>query len=234
MEIALAILVQTLWVLLAVLGLLLFLAHMPYLARITADWDETHLDARAWVGWPLRLLGVMVSASFEQQQLAFYFMGLRIKAWSFGELKQKRDKKPKKKKKPKDKKKKKKKPSDPSRSLHLMRMPHKGHALKQVSRWFFISATLQGRFGFDDPYTTGQLAMALNLVRTVFPAIGRRVELDYVEPACVGHLKLSMMVWLPRIYVGIIVFLLSRPGRAMVRHYMARPKPAPKQAHAAT
>jgi hypothetical protein len=222
MDIGITILIWTMWGLLAVLGLLLFLAHLPYRAHIAAEWDETHMDARGWLGWPLRLLGVMVSASFEQQQVAFYFLGLQLKSWSFGELKEKREKK--REKKPKVKKK--KKPGDSARRRHQMHMPHKGHALKQLSRWLFLSASLQGRFGFDDPYDTGQLAMGLTLIRTAFPSIGRKVALDYVEPVCEGRLDLSMMVWLPRIEVGIIIFLLSRQGRAMVRHYRARPKPA--------
>jgi len=52
------------------------------------------------------------------------------------------------------------------------------------------------------------------------------VVLDYIDPACEGRLNLSMMVWLPRIELGITAFLLSRQGRDMVRYYWARPKPA--------
>lgn len=226
MDIGIAILTWTMWVLLTVLGLLLLLVHLPYRARITADWDESHLDVRAWVGWPLRLLGGLVTASFEQQQVGFYFLGLRLKSWSFGELKKKREKKPKAQKKDKKKHKKKKMFSDSGEWGHMMRMPNKRHALKRIYGWLFMNGTLEGRFGFDDPYTTGQIALVLTLVRTVFPSIGRQVELDYLEPACEGRLDMSMMIWLPRIEVGIIAFLLSRQGRDMLRHYLDRPKAA--------
>ncbi len=225
MEIAITILLWVMWGLLGLLGLLLLLLHMPYQARIEAQWDDARAEGQAWLGWPWRTLGLMVSVSLEQQRLAFYFLGLRFKSWSFGELKEKRSQKPKEKEK-KKKEKKERKPREPGERLHLVRTPHTGYALKLLGRWLYLRAALDGRFGFDDPCTTGQLATALSWVQMAFPSVGRQVTFDYLEPVCEGRLKLSMMVWLPRIEIGLIGFLLSRQGRTMVRHYRARPKSA--------
>jgi len=174
-------------------------------------------------------LGVRAEAGFAKQRIQVYLIGLRIYT---GPLPVGRRKDPK---------------ASPSQSggsrrekrkmkggllqlLHTARTPHKRALLCRISRWLFFRARLEGRFGFDDPYATLQVEGALTLARTWVPTLGQNVTFDYVEPAFEGRLSVSLMIWLPRIAAGMIAFLFRREGRAMLRHYLARPKPTRRAA----
>lgn len=233
MTVVATVLIWVLWVFLALLGVVLVLLHVPYIAKASAEWDENHLEAHGWLGWPLRLLGVMVTASLNEQRLMLCILGIRVASWSFKELARKEggaedaDDVERTKTRSRKRSAKRKRKQHPAESLYLMRMPYKGFALKRVAKWLYLRGSIQGRFGFDDPFLTSQVAALLALIQIAAPDLGRDVELDYVTPCFEGRMRLSMAVWLPRIEVGIIAFLLSRRGRAMVRYYWSRPKPAP-------
>jgi len=219
MGIAITILVWLMWILLAVFGVLLLLLHLPYQVQLGAQWGESQVNGRAWLGWPRRLLGLLVTISLERGEGTFIFFGIPVKVFSLRDWTKKRKKRKKKKKKPK----KKRKQSGLQSSAEILRLPHKGTLLGTIQRAFCLEAKMRGRFGFDDPSATGHLAMFLGLMQSVFPGFGLEIELDYVDPVCEGDLDLSAMIWLPRIYVLAIVFLLSREGRAVMAH---RSKPS--------
>ena len=231
MEILIAVLMSLLWVVLSLLGLVLLLLNLPYRALGEATFGDSRLDGTAYVGWPLRLFGVVVDASLDAQTASVYVLGLRVKQMPLSRFR-------KKKKLSKEKeldalmgeakatKEKKRKRNGRARSVHMMKMPHKAAALKAIPKWLFMRGELAGRLGFDDPYTTWQVAMALSMVRTMLPSFGEDVVIDYLEPAFEGRMKVSFTVWIPRILIGAIRFLLSRQGRAMARHFLSRPKPA--------
>ncbi len=215
------ILLWMLWVLIGLLGLAVFLISMPYQLKVDAAGRGEWAGAQAWCGWPLKLLGLDMQASIDQLRYQFFFLGIPITS---GPLT--RTKKDKVRKKKKKKKKTEKKGNSAARFVHMARMPHKGHLLGQLPRWLFLKGTVQGRLGFSDPYRTGQAAAFIGVVQCFMPNFAKDVALDFQEPTLEGNAHFSMTVWLPRIAVGVARYALSRRGRAAIRHFRARPKPA--------
>ena len=225
MELLLTIVIWTFWGLLGLLGLVIFLLNMPYQLKVVAAGEVEWAEARAWVVWPYHLLGLSAEVSFEQLRYQFYLLGIPVKSGpligSKKEKAEKKEEKREKKAKPKEKKSK-----SAAQIVYLARMPHVGHLLGRLPRWLFLRGVMQGRLGFSDPYTTGQVAAFIGLARCFFPDFAKEVELDFQETAFEGRVRVSITIWLPRIAAGLIGYALSRRGRAMIRHYMARPKPA--------
>lgn len=221
MDVVFAILEISLWILAGLLGLILFLINMPYALRIVAARDAERTYAHAYLGWPLRLAGLEADVSFENQSYRFVLFGFTLKSGALGALRSAGKSRRKKKKK-----KEKKQPRSLAQTLHGLRTPHGAHLLRRLGRWIFLNASLSGRVGFSDPSLTGQLAVILVVVRSVVPGFAEQVVIDFENPEIEGRAKLSLTIWLPRITSGALIYLLSPQGRAMVRHYFDRPRPA--------
>ncbi len=217
MDVVFTILTVIGWILLGVLGFIVFLLNMPYLLKAEVEGDENHAFAGGCVGWPLRLLGVAFHVSIEAQRYTFFLFRFALKS---GPIKR-GEKKEKKKKEKKEKKKK-----TLAQIMHGLNTPGTVHLAKAIARWLFLRGTVKGRVGFSDPANTGQLAVGIAMLRSVFPGLFKDVVLDYTGARLEGRANLLMCVWLPRIVLGALVFLVSVRGREMIRHYIARPKPA--------
>ena len=217
-DFAAAILTGLGWGLLGVLLLFVFFLNLPYRISIAAFGNAERLEARAWGGLPLRLLGVRAIVSPAAQQVRFYFLGVQLFSRSFSELKRSAATSGRRVN-SSAKEKSKRKRIGATRGLTLLQVPYKKLMLRKLMQWLFFRASLRGRIGLDDPFETGQLEAAVCLIQAVLPSFGRDVAFDYTTPVLEGRLRLSMTIWLPRIVLGCIGFLLRPEGRAVLRYY---------------
>jgi hypothetical protein len=225
MEFVFTLLVWIAWMLAGLLGVLVFLASMPYTLRLSAAGDKNRAEAGAYLGWPSRLLGLGMDVSLEQQGYRIFLLGLAVKSGSLGAFAQSK-KKQRSKKRPKKEKKKKQPPKTVAQATHYLRMPHLLHLFGRVPRWLYLKGSMSGRIGSGDPALTGQMAVLIVMIQSIFPGFAKRVELDFDSAEIEGQFRLSLTVWIPRIVIGALIYLVSWRGRAMVRHYFARPSSA--------